>query len=343
MQVAAMNTNRTIPQDITISTSLLPEALAWVWSEKLVPVIHSAPGMAKSAIVAQAAALVGLPLFTYRLAQREPTTIAGALIPDRERGTVRYMLDENFPSAALACILFLDELNRAPALTQNASFGLIDERRIGSVTLHEDSLLVVAVNDVADGGGVIKMPQALNNRVVHVWLTPDIKSWQMWALDNDMPAELIAYLGNSPSVAYQYSKTDEAYPTFRSWAMAGRLFKRGLPSALELPLLAGCVGRSQAIDFLAFARAFKNMPDINSIRLNPDTVAIPTEPSIRYATAYFMAEGWEDRDSRAFTTYLERLGEEYGVFSVKYAERRVPALGTNQYVTAWKLRHQDAF
>jgi len=338
-----MNTNRTIPDSITITTSQLPEALGYIWFAGLVPVIHSAPGMAKSAIVGQAADLAKLPLFTYRLAQREPTTIAGALIPDRERGTVRYMLDENFPTAETACVLFLDELNRAPALTQNAAFGLIDERRVGSVTLHPDSYLVVAVNDVADGGGVIKMPQALNNRVVHIYLTPDIKSWQLWALDNDMPAELIAYLGNTPNAAYQYSKTDEAYPTFRSWAMAGRLFKRGLPHALELPLLAGCVGEKPAIDFLAFARAFKDLPDLNSIRLNPDTVAIPTEPSIRYATAYFMAEGMTDRDAAAFMHYIERMGEEYGVFLVKYAERRVPALGSNQYVTAWKTRHADAF
>ena len=340
-QLTSMNTNRELPEDITVTTSELPDALLLVWAAGLVPIVHSAPGMGKSSIGGQVAKVVDLPLVTYRLAQREPTTIAGALIPDRDAGVVRYMLDESFPT--YACVMFLDELNRAPALTQNASFGMIDERRIGSAKLHPDSLLLVAVNDVADGGGVVRIPQALNNRVVHIYLVPDIRSWQAWALDNGQPAEMIAFLGANSNALYQYSKTDDAYATLRSWAMAGTLYKNGLPRNLELPLLAGCVGRKLAIDFIAFSRAFKDMPDLNSVWLNPGTAPVPTEPSIRWATCYFLANGMEDRKAQAFTTYLERCGEECGVFAVKMAEQRIPALGTNQHMTAYKVRHQDSF
>ena len=216
------------------------------------------PGVGKSALAADLAGALGLPLVDLRLAQREPAELCGVYFPDPAGGALELLAP---PWATQVCdapaLLFLDEINAAVTrLHQAAAYQLVLERRVGPRPLHPGTRVLAAGNLLEDGPVVTPLSSALRNRFAHFRMRVCAEDWLAWAEAAGLAPEVVAYVRAHPhraeALLYQPSD-DDAFPSPRSWALAGRLFPRGAPEDRRR-LVAACVGVEAAealFNFLA--------------------------------------------------------------------------------------------
>ena len=67
-----------------------------------------------------------------------------------------------------AGILFLDELNAAPAMVQARFYQLVLDRRLGEYMLPDGWVMIAAGKRDADRAHTTRMPTPLQNRFVHL-------------------------------------------------------------------------------------------------------------------------------------------------------------------------------
>jgi MoxR-like ATPase len=77
-------------------------------------------------------------------------------------------------------ILFLDELNAAPAMVQASCDQLVLDRKLGEYTLPDGSAIVAAGNRDSDRAATTRMPAPLRNRFVHLDFEVDLQEWCEW-------------------------------------------------------------------------------------------------------------------------------------------------------------------
>jgi hypothetical protein len=223
-------------------------------------------------------------------------------------------------------ILFLDELPQAPMAVQNAAFSLVLDRRIGDYRLPHGWRVVAAGNRVSDKSGANRLNAALANRFTHVDMCVSVDDWRKWAIQNGIPAEVVAFIGFRPELLHSFDVDRKVNATPRSWEMASRLIAKGIPTHLEMPILAGTIGEGPAIELLAFLRVWRNLPNPDAVLMNPDVAEIPTDGATLYALCGALARKVTIRTIGNFCEYAMRLPAEFGVLLVKDATRRDDSL-----------------
>lgn len=243
---------------------------------KLSTMLWGPPGIGKSSIVAQTAAAHGLGFIDLRLSQLAPTDLRGLPVADEAAGLSRWFPPEFLPRDG-AGVLFLDELNLAPPAMQGMAQQLILDRRVGSYVVPDGWFIWAAGNRKEDRAAVFDMPAPLANRFLHLEVEPDLESFKAYALANGVHEHIIAFLAFRPTLLHRLDPQQPAWPSPRSWEMAGRLYSAGLD-------LAPAVGAAAAAEFRAYLTLYQDLPDLDRIlRGDGDGVPFPDEPSVRYA------------------------------------------------------------
>lgn len=237
--------------------------------------IWGPPGIGKSSIVAQVAASHGLEFIDVRLSQLAPTDLRGLPVP--ENGRSRWYPPEFLPDGGRG-ILFLDELNMAPPAMQGIAQQLILDRRVGSYTVPEGWYIWAAGNRKEDRAAVFDMPAPLANRFLHLEVGPDFDSFKAYSLATGLHEQILAFLAYRPTLLHKQDPQQPAWPSPRSWTMAGRLHAAGLE-------IAPVVGTGAATEFLAYITLYNSLPDLAAIlQGRGDSIRFPAEPSVRYAS-----------------------------------------------------------
>jgi hypothetical protein len=257
------------PQELTPYLSKLVENQL-----QLSLMLWGPPGIGKSSIIADVAAMYELQLVDLRLSQLAPTDLRG--LPVAEGGVSRWFPPEFLPTNGKG-ILFLDEINMAPPAMQGIAQQLILDRQVGSYCVPDGWFIWAAGNRKADRAAVFEMPSALANRFVHLDLEPDLDSFKAWGLSNGIGEQVLAFLSFRTTLLHMIDPHRPAWPSPRSWVMADKL-KR-----VELPIEAA-VGPGAAGEFEAFCAVYEKLPDLDAILSGKTKVKFPAEPSARYAT-----------------------------------------------------------
>lgn len=255
-----MSFEQTIP---TLNAPALAELLSETltapqWAVPLM--IWGAPGIGKSDLVREAAAVQGFALIDLRLSQLEPTDLRG--IPLHDNGKVRWIPPDELPNEARDGphgVLFLDEINAAPPPVAASAYQLILDRRLGTYRLPDGWSIVAAGNRLDDRGITYVMPAPLANRFMHVQLEADAENWLAWAARNGIAPVLRDFVADQPQWLARFVPESEvkAFPSPRSWVFADRVIKRRAMSSLAgmnrsgldataLIHIAACVGREAA-------------------------------------------------------------------------------------------------
>jgi MoxR-like ATPase len=243
--------------------------------------IWGPPGIGKSSIVAQVAQAVGIDLIDVRLSQLAPTDLRGLPVADPDTRTSRWYPPEFLPTTG-AGVLFLDEINMAPPAMQGVAQQLILDRRIGSYRVPDDWLVWAAGNRKEDRASVFDMPAPLANRFIHLTVLPDPDSFRGYALRHGLHEQVLAFLAYRPKLLHVLDPQRPAWPSPRSWVMAGELHRLGLD-------ITPAVGEGAAADFAAFIALYRGLPDLAAIVAGALTPPFPTEPSMRYALTLGLA------------------------------------------------------
>lgn len=304
--------------------------------------ITGSPGIGKSQLVEATARNIGADCIILHPAISDPVDFKG--IPYIEAGQAGYMLDDHLNKLMTAkdlTLCFIDDLGQAPGAVQAACMQLIEARRINGHKVSDNVSFIAATNRRRDGSGVGGLFEALKTRFRPILnFEPDVNSWAQWAIDNDMPIELIMFIRFRPNLLNDPKPSKEIVNSAcpRTVAAVGEWMKRGI---VDAPIVAGCCGDAWAAEFLAFLKVWRKLPSLPSIIMDPEGTPVPSmsEPSVLYAISGAISKELSKDNATQLFKYISRLPTEFSVMIVKDATRRDPSLNETEGVVKWQLKN----
>jgi hypothetical protein len=293
------------------------------------------PGIGKSAIVRQLAAELSLRLQDVRALLLDPVDLRGLPFLGPE-GRAKWAMPDFLPREGSG-VLFLDELNAAPAMVQAGCYQLVLDRKLGEYTLPEGWAIIAAGNREGDRAVTTRMPTPLRNRFVHLEFEVDAQEWAQWAIQAGVRAEVIAFVRFRSELLSVFDRDANAFPSPRSWEFVSRVLDAVSDPAVEHELFAGAVGAGAATEFSAFLRTFRELPNIDAILLNPLREPVPENAAAQYAVAAALARCASELNFDRISTYLQRMPAEFNVLSVRDALLRRPEIRHSPSYTKWAI------
>lgn len=304
------------------------------------------PGVGKTELTGQVCDELGKKMIDVRLNIRAPEDMRGLPIVDRANDTVRWAAPSELPFEGSDhpddCVIFLDEINTAPPAMQVVGMQLVHERRCGEHKLKPGVRIIAAGNRQSDRAAANRMGSALANRFMHVEVAADLDGWCVWALKNNVPAELVAFLRLRPKYLHQFDPNRIVNPTPRTWVMASRVVHTSVSQPVMLATLTGLVGQGYAAEFMSFLKMYRQLPNPDAILLNPGTADVPTQPDVMYATMGALAAHVTESKMGALCQYIERMPPEYGVCAMKDAIAAKPELVNTHGYIEWASANSAA-
>lgn len=319
-----------------MKASAIVAALRALVAQRQPVFIWGGPGIGKSAVVDWLALSMKVQLQDVRALLLDPVDLRG--LPHLSDGRSKWATPDFLPRDGEG-ILFLDELNAAPAMVQASCYQLVLDRKLGEYTLPEGWSIIAAGNRDSDRAVTTRMPTPLRNRFVHLNFEVDMQEWCEWAVQAGIRPEIIAFLRFRPELLSAFNRDDNAFPSPRTWEFVSRIMKASPPSAIEHELIAGAVGNGAATEFAAFLQIFRSLPNIDAILMNPRTEPVPVDAAAQYAVASALAHCASDLNFDQVHTYLQRMPTEFGVLCVRDATLRSPDIRHTAGYTSWAVQN----
>ncbi len=300
--------------------------------------LWGAPGIGKSDLVRSIASDLGIALIDKRLSQSDPTELKGYPWPDSKKKIMTFFQDGSLPTEGRG-ILFLDELNNAPAAVQAPAYQLVLDRRLGDYVLPPGWHVIAAGNRASDRSITHTMAGALLNRFIHLDMDADLEDWIVWAKRNGIRPGTQGYLRYRPTnlCVAKIEAGMRAFPSPRTWAVADAVaYDPALAAEPDVrqAMLAGIVGEGVAIEYAGFIREEANLPKLESILLNPTGAPVPKEPSTLYAVVSRLENQATENNLETLSKYAARLPKEFEVMFFHNCSKSETLVET-QVMTNW--------
>jgi hypothetical protein len=294
--------------------------------------VTGAPGIGKSDLFWWAASDADADIILSHPAVSDPTDIKG--LPWVVDGAASFLAFGDLRRAIEATrptVWVFDDLGQATPAVQASAMQLFLAREVNGHKISPFVTFFAATNRRTDRAGVSGILEPVKSRFITiVELQADILSWCRWALDHDVPPELIAFLRSFPDLlsAFVPSADLTNSPCPRTWAHAARLLRyKRLSASARHEALSGAVGEAAANQLLVYLRMYAELVNVDQILLNPATAPIPTSPSQLYAIvsalAYRATAGNFDRIGQYITRLMDGH-REFAALCVKDSVRRHP-------------------
>ena len=324
------------PKDLT-------KFLTYTIPSRLPVLIKGAPGIGKTDIVTQACNDTGTRLIVSHPVVDEPIDYKGLpAIKDNHAeflpfGSLRQIIEAKEPT-----VYFMDDLGQAPPSVQAAAMQLILARRINGLTVSDDVTFVAATNRKQDKAGVSGILEPVKSRFVSiVELEPDVDDWVIWASNNNLPPELIAFIRFRPQLLFDFAPSVEIKnsPCPRTIHNVGRLMNLGLDQKLEFEAYAGAAGEGFAAELMGFLQIYRQLPDPKLILFNPAGATIPDDPATLYAVIGALSRIAKPENMDSLVIYANRLPDEFSVLLMTDLEKQTPAIVNTRAYAAWVAKH----
>ena len=276
---------------------------------------------------------------------------------DDGTGYVTYLTNEELGAHHdVPVILMIDEYGKANPAVKNALLRLMLERKIGSYTLHPDSIVFATTNLGAEGVGDLLPAHARNRITVVTSRKPTAEEWIEWGINNGIHPTVLGWVRENPQVMQSFEDVfdpEENPHIFHPQVLrAAFVTPRSLEAASDwlheqasfddqtlTSLLMGTIGDRGALDLMAFVKLANQLPSLESIKQDPTGATLPTSASavcmVVYKLLSVLERDWVD----SCMTYLNRLDKEAqglfanGVRAPKYSKRDI--VMTNKKFTEW--------
>jgi energy-coupling factor transporter ATP-binding protein EcfA2 len=282
-----------------------------------------------------------------------------------DTGYVQYVTNEELGlHLGKPIILMVDEYGKANPAVKNAMLRLLLERKMGSYTMHPDSIVFATTNLGAEGVGDLLPAHARNRITVVTSRKPSNMEWIEWGIGAGIDHTLLGWCRDNPHLfqSFEEVKDPEANPyifhpkavrtafvTPRSLEAASDWLKvrTTMDDQTLTDLLMGTVGERGAMDLMAFVKLADQLPSLESIKRDPLNAKVPTSDAavcmVVYRSLSTLDKSWVD----AWMDYMVRLDKEaQGLFvnqirSPKYDKQNV--VMTNKKFTAWAMTNNYLF
>jgi len=272
------------------------------------------PGIGKSSLVKELANEGGYGLVDIRLSQLDPTDLRGMPVIERETKTTSWYTPSFLPRKG-KYLIFLDELNQANRLIQAAALELLLDRKCGDYKVPNESVLVAAGNRLDDNAFVQPLSSALENRMLHLEVEPNLENFVTWGRGKIVD-DVIDFLQWKSDLLYKQTK-EPAYPTPRSWEFCSQLIENEKDDKMVKSLASTAIGIGAAQEFTAWMKVYRNV-DINAI-LNKGTLPEVKDKDASFKYAVTLAVGNAVRKGKAkgketnLSKFLDILPREFHV------------------------------
>jgi len=292
-------------------------------------------------------------------------TIPNIAKMDDGSGYVTYLTNEELGAHNnTPIVLMIDEFGKANPAVKNALLRLILERKIGSYTLHPDSIIFATTNKGSEGVGDLLPAHARNRMTVVQTRKPTNMEWIEWGINNDVDHTLLGFAKDNPQIFYSFEDVKDpddnpyifhpkqnraAFITPRSLEAASDILKERhlMDDQTTTAALMGTIGERGAMDLMAFVKLADQIPSADSIKQDPKNAKIPSSAAgvcmVVFRTLASIEADWIN----PWMDYLVRLDKEAqgmfanGVRAPKYAKQSL--VMTNKKFTQWAMDNNYMF
>ena len=278
---------------------------------------------------------------------------------DNGQGYVTYLTNEELGAHLdKPIILMVDEFGKAERDIKNSLLRILLERKIGSYTLHPDSIVFATTNLGAENVGDMFLPHQRNRIVILRLKKPTNMEWlQDFAIPNGLDPIVCSWAKDNPQLFHDFqdvpnpddnpfifhpqAPSSEQFVTPRSLHAVSDIMqvREHFSDDLLTSSIMGTIGKRGAMDLMAYVKIGDQLPSLESIKTDPSNAKVPTSPAavcmVVYKAAQTMGRDWVD----AWMTYLVRLDKEaQGLFvnaarNDKYPHRKI--VMTNAKFSEW--------
>lgn len=336
-------------------TKLIPFLLDCFKHQRLA-LIEGAPGVGKSDCVDQAVAKLRSsgPSVEYIVSfpyLEDPTVTTGFPFPAEDKEHATFLpfgaMHKALNSKADYIVWNLEDFGWADFSMQKAYANLVTRRQVNGHRLPDRLVFVSTTNRATDSTGVTGFMEAWKSRCdTIVPFDVSQEDWITWALEHNMPVELIVHIRNHPDRLHKFVPTKELKqsPCPRNWAHAGGWINQGYKPNLApqanlserdkaamdednmgvKEIWTGSVGEADAVELYATFELMAKAPDIDAIQLDPDGTPVPEmkDASILYAVTTAMAHRADKQTFDTLLRYAVRMPKSFETLFVKDAHRR---------------------
>jgi hypothetical protein len=347
----SVNSTGATNMQLTI-TEALPLIRIFLACNKAI-MLHGAPGIGKSQLVAQLAKEAGARLIDIRLSYFDPVDLRG--IPFVHEGKTLWACPSIWPTDNGELVyLFFDELTSCPPALQAAAYQAILEKRIGEISFGDNVKILAAGNGQEHKAIAFKLSSALANRMGHIDLIPDAPSLVAHFAKIGIRPDVIALLsmprdpGNE--IIFNMGADSRTFPSPRAWESVSILVNeaeaQGAPDSMMKPLVASLVGEGAASEYCGMRRVFHSLPRIADVVASPATAKLPQEPDSVFAITAALARIADRSNMDSIVHYLGRLpmdsgGIEFSARAMAQIVARAPELKETRGFIDWAIANQD--
>ena len=261
-------------------------------------------------------------------------------------------------------ILMIDEIGKSNPAVFNGLLRLIYERKIGSYTMHPESVLFATTNLGAEGVGDIIPPHG-RNRITCVRVRkPHHMELIDYGINNKWDSSMLCFIKDNPSLLQSFEDVENpddnphiyhpqsnqtSFATPRSMECASDWLKvrDQLDDHTLTGLLMGTIGERTAMDLMAFVKLADDLPRLDDIKKDPTNAKVPTSASAVCMVVYRTLANLEKDWINAWMDYMVRLDKEAqglfanGVRAETYGKRSM--VMTNARFTKWAMENNYMF
>lgn len=284
---------------------------------------------------------------------------------DDGTGYVTYLTNEELGAHHdKPIILMIDEFGKANPAVKNAMLRLMLERKIGSYSLHPDSLVFATTNKGSEGVGDLLPPHARNRMTVVQVRKTDHMDWIEWGINNGIDHTLLGWVKDNPQLMASFEDVKDpdenpyifhpkqqraAFVTPRSLEAASDILKQRehMDDQTLTAALMGTIGDRGAMDLMAFVSLADQLPSLQSIKDDPKNAKVPSSAAAVCMVVYRTLAALEKEWLNSWMDYLPRLDTEAqamfanGVRAPKYSKQAM--VMTNKKFTEWATQNNHLY
>ena len=328
---------------LQIKPSQLSEVLKVMVPAGLPILVKGAPGVGKSDIISQSVQSLGYDIIIEHPAVSDPTDYKGMPYVGNGHaeflpfGSLRKIINATKPT-----VYVMDDVGQAANSVQAALMQLILARRVNGNRVADCVTFLAATNRHSDRAGVSGLLEPVKSRFAAIFeLITDLEDWTKWALQANLPAELIAFIRFRPNFLHNFTPTNEIKnsPCPRTIANAGKLMAAGIPPSIEYQTFAGAAGEEFAAEFCGFLKIFRTLPNPDLVIASPLTAEVPSDPATLYALCGALSRRVKKENIDNLVAYADRLPEEFSIMLITdSANSNKEIIETSAYIT-WCSKH----
>jgi MoxR-like ATPase len=282
-----------------------------------------------------------------------------------EQGYVAFVPNEELGAhLGKPIILMIDELGKANPAVKNALLRVMQERTVGSIKLHPDSIVFATTNKGSEGVGDLLPPHARNRITVVQVRKTDHMDWIEWGINNGIDHTLLGWVKDTPQLMQSFEEVKDpeenpyifhpkapraAFVTPRSLHAASDILhtRASLDDQTLTAALMGTIGDRAAMDLMAFVKMADQLPSLQSIKDSPKDAKVPTSAAAVCMVVYRTLSALDKDWLNSWMDYLPRLDAEAqalfanGVRSPKYSKQSM--VMTNKKFTEWAMQNSHLY